>query len=55
MDVLTLARQKLTSEWWLHHRESFDVVISPPVMEEIRNGDQGQTAKRTELVGAYPY
>lgn len=44
-DLVTAARQKITSDWWETRRSGYDIFISPFVLQEAERGD----AKAAEL------
>ena len=46
-DIVKLARQHLTRQWW-EQRDRWDLFISQTVMEEIQDGNQEAAAKRVE-------
>lgn len=49
-DVVTAARQAITSEWWDNHRQRYDLYISALVEEEIASGDATAAQRRIEAV-----
>jgi len=49
-DVLVLARQELTREWWERERDTYRVVVSTVVVEEIGRGDPAAAERRLQLV-----
>ncbi|MHC4518276.1 MAG: type II toxin-antitoxin system VapC family toxin [Planctomycetota bacterium] len=51
-DVVAAARQRLTIEWWDARRNSFDLVVSPLVMEEAGRGDPEAARRRLQCVRA---
>ncbi len=38
-DIVKMAKQELTREWWATSRHYFDLYVSRPVLDEIRAGD----------------
>ena len=48
-DVLAIARQQLTRQWWETSRLQFDLVVSPLVEDEASRGDP-EAAKRRLLI-----
>jgi len=51
-DLIVGAHQELTIEWWVQHRQRFEVFISDLVLQEAARGDQIAAAKRlAELSG----
>lgn len=53
-DVVTLAKQELTREWWRTSRQCFDVYVSQPVMDEIKAGDPDAARERLDAVESIP-
>jgi hypothetical protein len=49
-DIVSLAHQELTHEWWNRQRHNFDLHISELVMFEIGRGDPIAAASRRMLV-----
>lgn len=49
-DVLVLANQLLTAEWWNSHRSGFDLYVSEPVLNEIEKGDSQMARLRIKAV-----
>ena len=49
-DLVTVAHQQITHEWWDSERERFDLFVSEAVLDEIRAGDPKYAAKRMKLV-----
>ncbi len=45
-DLITMAHQQLTTEWWENQRQNFDLFASPVVIEEARAGDPNPAARR---------
>lgn len=52
-DLVKAARQKMTEEWWEKILPKYDCVISPYVLQEIRNGDPEAAKKR--MAAANPF
>jgi len=48
-DVIVLAHQEITRQWWEKRLSMFDAYISPVVLEEAGRGDQDQVRKRLEI------
>lgn len=44
-ELLTLVRQQLTYVFW-ERRKTWDLIVTPPVMDEITLGDPGAAAQR---------
>lgn len=53
-DVVTAARQAITSEWWYNHKQRYEVFISALVEEEIASGDATAAQRRIEAVADIP-
>lgn len=53
-DVLAVAHQQISTEWWDRRRRDFDVVISVLVLNEARRGDPDAAQRRLELLQGIP-
>lgn len=53
-DIIILAHQQLTKEWWDNYRHLFDMYISQVVLDEIRRGDPEMVSKRIEILHNIP-
>ena len=53
-NILSIAWQSLTAEWWEVHRKEFGLFISELVLEEARRGDSEAAAKRLEVLEHIP-
>jgi predicted nucleic acid-binding protein len=53
-DVVSLAHQQLTREWWDRQRHSFELHISELVVFEISRGDPTASKSRLEFVRDLP-
>lgn len=53
-DIVTLAHQQVTREWWDRHRHAFDLHISELVVFEIGRGDATAAQSRLEFVQNLP-
>ena len=53
-DVVKLAKQELTREWWRENAAHFDLYISPPVMDEIKAGNPEAAGQRLSAVDELP-
>ena len=49
-DILTAARQLLTTRWWANQRTGYELVISQYVLDVIAAGDPGLAAGRLASV-----
>ena len=53
-NVVQLARQELTREWWDFHRASYDLYTSEVVLEEAADGDAVMAQQRLKLLASLP-
>jgi predicted nucleic acid-binding protein len=53
-DILTAARQLLTTRWWAMGRSAYELVISQYVLDEIAAGDSTLAADRLLAVEGIP-
>lgn len=53
-DIVVLAHQQLTREWWDEYRHLYDMFISQVVFDEIKEGDPEMAAKRIEILRGIP-
>jgi predicted nucleic acid-binding protein len=53
-DVVALAHQEITRQWWATRRQAFAIYVSPVVLEEASLGDADQARERLRLLAAYP-
>ena len=53
-NVVQLARQELTREWWDLHRAVYDLYTSEVVLEEAVDGDADMARQRLELLAGIP-
>ncbi|MBF0548607.1 MAG: hypothetical protein HQM08_29525 [Candidatus Riflebacteria bacterium] len=51
-DLIIAAHQKITSDWWHHHRHKFDLTISAFVEREISMGNARLVKKRQEIIAS---
>ncbi len=49
-DIIVLAHQEITWDWWPIAFDNYDMYISEIVIEEASKGDPGAAAKRLEFV-----
>lgn len=54
-DIIVLAHQEITQEWWPQAVERFEVFISEIVEEEARLGDREAVKKRLEVLKDFPH
>ncbi len=53
-DVVTLAKQELTRQWWRESATQFDIYVSPPVMDESKAGNPEAARQRLSAVDELP-
>ncbi len=53
-DILKLAKQEITREWWCTSRSYFDLHVSIAVLDEIRKGDPEAAKRRLNAVAGLP-
>lgn len=53
-DLITVARQQLTQEWWNAKRSEFKLFISQPVLNEAADGDPEAASKRLSILRKLP-
>ncbi len=53
-DVIKLAKQELTRQWWRDNRMKYDIHVSGFVMEEIARGDSQAARDRMDIVAGLP-
>jgi hypothetical protein len=53
-DIITVAHQQLTQEWWQVRRHDFDVFVSQIVLQEVNQGDQEAVQRRLEMIDSVP-
>ena len=53
-DLIRVAYQQLTREWWDRHRAGFDLVVSQLVLDECAAGDPGAAAARLAAIADLP-
>jgi hypothetical protein len=49
-DIVTSARQTITTEWWETQKDNFEVFVSELVINEISSGDSKAAQKRISVV-----
>jgi predicted nucleic acid-binding protein len=49
-DVIKLAKQELTREWWDKNRAAYDLYVSTPVRDEAGKGDRDAARRRMEIM-----
>jgi predicted nucleic acid-binding protein len=53
-DIVSLAHQQLTREWWDRHRQGFELYVSELVLYEISRGDPDAARARLRLIEDLP-
>jgi len=53
-NIIQLARQQLTKEWWDTRRDNYALFTSQVVLEEISDGDERMARDRILLIEALP-
>jgi hypothetical protein len=53
-DIVTLAHQQITRDWWLGHRGKFDLHVSELVVFEAGRGDAVAAKARLDLIHGLP-
>jgi hypothetical protein len=53
-DVVKLAKQELTREWWNNSRSAYDLYVATPVRNEIKKGDKDAAQRRMEIMAGIP-
>jgi hypothetical protein len=53
-DLITLANQELTREWWQTERQNYDLFISELVIREVEAGDPDIAQSRLALLASLP-
>ena len=53
-DLLAVAWQKVTIDWWDTQRDRFDLYVSDIVLEEAGRGDNVASARRLEALSGIP-
>lgn len=54
-NVIALAQQEVTYEWWTLERKHYDCYVSEFVWNEASQGDSGAAEKRLSLLQGIPY
>ena len=54
-DIIVLAHQQITSEWWSKAVKRFDVYISEVVVEEAAAGNKESAEQRLNKLKGFPY
>lgn len=54
-DLVVVAQQKITKDWWRDRREHFDIYISEFVWEEAADGDPEAAKERLEVLKPFQW
>lgn len=49
-DIVVIAHQQITQEWWDRHRHNFDLYVSQLVVQEARAGDAEAAERRLKML-----
>ena len=53
-DLVTAARQQVTSDWWSEKKGSFKLYVATPVLDEANMGDITAVKKRLSVLNKMP-
>ncbi|MBS3733748.1 MAG: type II toxin-antitoxin system VapC family toxin [Phycisphaerae bacterium] len=53
-DIVVLAHQQLTAEWWHRHMHDYEVLVSALVLEEAAQGNEAAAQRRLEAMEDFP-
>lgn len=53
-DIVGVARQQITIDWWEQRRKAFDIYVSSIVEDEAARGDLDAAARRLALIREIP-
>jgi len=53
-DLVTAARQQLTTEWWESKKTLYNLFVSQPVVSEASDGDELAAKKRIAVLKRLP-
>lgn len=53
-DLIIVAHQELTNEWWENRRKHFDLFVSQLVIQEAKAGDKNAAEKRLGIIETIP-
>jgi hypothetical protein len=53
-DLVTAARQQLTTDWWESKKSQYNLFVSQPVVSEASDGDQQAAKKRIAVLKKLP-
>jgi len=53
-DIVQMARQQLTRDWWNSQRHNYDLCISQIVLDEAEAGDEDAAQRRMAVIADFP-
>jgi predicted nucleic acid-binding protein len=53
-DIITLAHQEITRQWWQASRSRYEIYISQAVLDEARGGDHNAATRRSAFLSSIP-
>jgi hypothetical protein len=53
-DLIVMAHQKATKEWWTNRRSEFENCVSQVVIDEASAGDPAEAQKRLAIISGLP-
>jgi len=53
-DLITVANQQITNEWWENYRHQFNLYTSLAVLDEANQGDKQAAEKRLKVLQSIP-
>ena len=53
-DIVTLAHQEITRDWWSQAADRFAIVVSQVVIDEAAGGDPEQARQRLDILRQFP-
>ena len=53
-DLVVAGHQQITQEWWVNHRNKFELFVSQTVLEEAAGGDQEVAQQRLSAIENLP-
>ena len=53
-DLIVVAHQQITDDWWENALPNYEAFVSPVVLEEISRGDANAVQSRHEKVSTFP-
>jgi len=53
-DVESIAKKLITNDWWNNHRYYYELVMGPPVLDELERGDHPSKFETINLIKDLP-